>query len=235
MHATVTRLGAIFLLTASAAFADSINDRPYVSVGKNSGEASLQTILDGLGYDVDVIKDQSSKAYFQGGGTASFEILAEVAGYAPYNVFGIYSPKGKAALVFEGSDGVGAKESFSWKGNDLYQGKNLVSKNFGLQFGFFLLTPEGNLFTSDDDLNPNDKPQALIYEGKGKGTGLAKGSLLVAFEDLKLKSSDRDFQDMVVRVKTKNAVPEPSSIALAFLGAGAVMARRRKAAAAAQA
>jgi hypothetical protein len=150
--------------------------------------------------------------------------LTEFAGYT--NVFGV---------VTEG----GAFDAMLTSKNPLpNSADHLVTYDSKLTFG--LLSPEG-LFSSIDANNPHKSPHVLVQVVDKPGTinlkpvnltghpgisfDLQMGDLVLYMEDIILKHSDADYNDMVV-VARYAEVPEPSTMLL--LACGAIgMARRR--------
>jgi hypothetical protein len=158
---------------------------------------------------------------FWNSGTDTFEIQAEVAGYATSNKVGYYyllgnnqnstiQPLNQLPLIFTGPETAGASHTLT------------LTQAFGL----YMTTPEGKTWYTYRDFNSpyqsgvTKAPQALIYT-------LEPGKKwLVCWEDLNWSCGDRDFNDMYMTVK---AVPEPVSSALFLIGgAGLAVARSRR-------
>ncbi|HJR30829.1 MAG TPA: DUF4114 domain-containing protein [Pseudomonas sp.] len=160
-------------------------------------------------------------SYWQIGGTGgSFNvILAEIAGNANANTFGIFDPSnpGNRLQLFSGPDGPGAKGTLVYNGGGNFQfalfGQSATSATFGdgASFGYYLGTPvtnaDGSLgtlyFFSDPSLN-NSAGEAgnpysdgmhhmVAYQG-GNGTKInATGGDLLSNEFL-LGWEDQAFQ-----------------------------------------
>lgn len=137
-------------------------------------------------------------------------------------------------------NGSGYNISVAEVGNEGSTGTNtgfISSSNFGFYIDNRLtangtVNPNGNIFYTEDDKNLNNAPQALVYGGTNSTVTLTGAEInpnnpnrpfeqgkdwILAWEDIKYGSSDKDFNDMVLFVDNVGAVPEP----LTMLGAGA--------------
>jgi len=96
-------------------------------------------------------------------------------------------------------------------------------------FGFYIKTPTGNTWFSDDELNSGGNPQMLAYMSGNSAT--STGAWTLAFEETAFAASDKDFNDFVVKIESMAAVPEPGAVALlatALLGVGVLYRRNRQ-------
>jgi len=232
---TLVALGTV-MACGNGALAASINNRPITTIPTGT---SLQNTLDGItvsGPGIDVVDDQSKFALFDNTSASGAigTLIAEIAGFAPQNQFGLYSannPDNKA-LIFDGSDSPPDQALITFFENgDVKVNSTVVATGFGNSFGFYLHTPQNNTFYTEDSLN-NNSPQVLAYQGDNTTQlqidSLAPGTFvdtefIFAFEDLPFNSSDKDFNDMVVHVAGIEPVPEPmtilgSTLALGFGG-----------------
>jgi hypothetical protein len=142
-----------------------------------------------------------------------FELLAEFAGNANKNSFGIYdvTDKTKSLAIFNGLAKVGAKTTLKISGNTITTDKGSLTLQ-GETFGFYIDVP-GPMFYSDSSLNPRGSNQSHTYRNGNDG--------ILAFEDEALWMSDSDYNDMVILAsglwdpelsEEIAEVPEPSTL-----------------------
>lgn len=255
MRAFYTTAVAAALLTviAGSARADSIdpvNPRPVPPLGP-SGEPALKSILNGLfGPSWGSIATGQEPAGMYRSATSSATIIptlvAEYAAYAPINVFGIWFGTATSAIfaydLLLGPATVGSNAAVSISEGRMTVGSSNVGDctllggsavNCGSvvnslitpsSFGFYFRTGSGSNQYSVDALNPGGEAHVLAFQ-QGTSTNYA-----LAFEDLPLGVADRDYNDMVVKIESVVAVPEPASalLLLAGLGVLGVAAGRRR-------
>ncbi len=234
------------------------NDAWAVCTFGSSGEPSLQASFDNLfgaasapSATADCLNDGTGvgrDGAWTTQGAASATILLEIAGFANRNRFGIYdinNPSNRLE-VFDGLDGSGDSARLSFV---LGPGGYTVSVTQGAltttaaapflsdAFGFYLATPENNVFFSQSNLNAGGADRMYAYRGAGQsfvggpavtlGTVFGVNDAILAYEDL-LRGDD-DYQDFVVLVRGVAPIPLPAA-ALLFLSALAgygAFARRR--------
>jgi hypothetical protein len=225
----------------ATAWADCVFGIPF------GGEPTLQTALNGLlspaPNTATACLPDAQDAHWVSVSPTSATILLEIAGFASQNQFGLYdgADASRRVRIFDGLSGPGttaaltfAQEtggvrvtvtigSSSWSSSSVFTGG---------AFGFYLRTPESNVFFSDSALNGGlDR----MYAYRGNGAAFTTGSdvfgandAILAYEDL--VHGDNDYQDFVVLVRGVQAVPLPAAAWLfgsALLAFGVALRRRR--------
>jgi hypothetical protein len=145
------------------------------------------------------------------------QLLVEVAGYAGSNVFGWYYTENNSITyrktIFAGSD-------------------NAPSSNLVIidkpAFGFYLyVASENKYYHTESKYNQTDaNAQHFAFFRASLDEGPT--TFWIGAEDLRLRSSDHDYNDMIIRV---SAAPFPDSLVLwltGLVGIGALGLRRRR-------
>jgi hypothetical protein len=123
--------------------------------------------------------------------TESAALRIEIAGLSGSNEFGWYDTTAPDVLhlIFAGPDAAGAAASF------------LPSASFGLY-----LKADGKIFRTQSEAGSDAGNQHFAVFGEPGGD-----AYWIGMEDLPFSNSDRDYNDMVVRIE---AVPEPATFLL---------------------
>lgn len=213
------------LLFVSGSFAASynpLNERNPVVLPADGGD-SLQTMLDeifGCTGCVDAIEDQQSAAMWRTA-TARYPSVSTTIQFRTSNAldysFGIWTDATTPVLIFTSAAPEGTTATLTWNPAGYL---TISSNNCGVVncisipagtaantvssrgFGFFLQSPNGNVFTVDD-LNGGGGAQALTYYNSS--------DWVIAFND---GAGAANFDDFVVDVQSIAALPEPHSIVL---------------------
>lgn len=220
----------------------------FVSTTSSDGSGrDLDTLLNSTwlvpgGATTDIIADQYSPDEVWAIGStegSAARLIFEIAGHAGTNSFGIYDVTNPAnrLQIFSGSS---AYNVAPYRGTLWVDGSTFffdyghagiadsASLTFGSSyFGYYLYDgTSGRYFYSQSDLNNGDdnmvayagQGQRMNWPGRGTSTTWLSNEILLAFEDLPLRSSDRDYNDFLVMVESVHSVPEPGTLALVGLG-----------------
>lgn len=199
-----------------------------------ASEKSLAANLKSAELSLDSIVDKSysvfdAETFELPSGDIKFELLAEFAGNAKKNSFGIYDVTNKtnSLTIFDGLATVGAKTTLKISGNTISTDKGSLTLQ-GKTFGFYIDVP-GPIFYSDRSLNPKEGKQAKTFRSGNDG--------IIAFEDKAFWMSDNDYNDMVISASSLwnpelaseiTEVPEPSTLLGLGLLVGSLAASCRR-------
>lgn len=151
------------------------------------------------------------------GGSGNAILQVEVAGYAPYNTFGWFATDasgnilaGSFVQLFNGAASQGAVAAFTPTAS----------------YGFYLTSPAGTFYTLSS-LSPTDprNQHFAVFVPNGNNNN---DVFWIAAEDLELCNSDKDYNDLVVKV-TVSPIPEPGTLLLfgsGLLGIAGALRRR---------
>ncbi len=212
--------------------------------------SSLQNVINGItvggvsdiNVHTDQLEDSADTAFglTSSGGSMS-TIVAELAGAASTNEFGVYdlSDSSKKVRLFYGAASAGNRSLFSL-GLDGSVFVNFVDTGIDFaanRFGFYLnALGEGKTYYSDTSLNTDGVDHMVAYEGTGNTViqlpGLMPGTwtsneYILGFEDW-YTGVDRDYEDFVVMVGAVKSLPTPSALLMFMLGLAGLGAVRQR-------
>ncbi len=215
--------------------------------GTGTSSCSLQSLVNKItvsGPKIDTKMDSKAQTFVSTGGPITGSFLFSVSGASSVNKFGMYKlgdPNTKIELFGGVKAGItaGSSKTIQFAADGSIKVGDSMVKNFGREYGFYLERP-GAAFYSQNELNSASGQQMVAYSGNdqtvlkvgNQNKVFDKNSVLIAFEDLKLKQGDRDYNDfaiLVSGVKDSRAVPEPTALlSLAAIGGAAVLRRKQR-------
>lgn len=147
------------------------------------------------------------------GGPNVASLKVEIAGNANINQFGWFAFDRNSGVVlsstvlFNGAAGGGASATFSPT----------------LDYGFYFVGSNGQKYYTLSSKNTQDANQQhfAVFDG-------GSGVYYMGIEDLNFGSSDKDFNDMIIRVSTATDTPEPATMVLLSTGMAGIAAWRKR-------
>jgi len=201
-------------VTGASGFSNSPNLNNPVYLGSNSGAAP-------------------GDFSFNGPASVSATMLGEVAGNASSNWLGWYdqtlAPAQLTAgnvntnwgIIYAGSDGVSAVSNFS--PTTKFGLFFLPSLSSGSQTTAQLVSAiQSSAYFTETSKNTTSSGEQYfaLFARSAVAASVIPGDFWVGVEDLGLPGSDRDYNDMIVRLTISSVVPEPGYFLLVFLGLG---------------
>lgn len=198
-----------------------------------AGNSSIDVTTDYLDYD--------ERWDITASGGSVTTMVIELAGFKHDNTFGVYDGT-EYVEIFAGIEGAGTLKTLAITSlgdvyiNSVDSGQNFTSESFG----YYLETPEGNIWHSEVSRNSDGNDHMLAYQGTGVDTveifpwspgTWSDNEFILAFEDKTYTDLGADFDDMVVMVESVEPVPEPTTLILfgsGLLGLCAYARKRRK-------
>jgi hypothetical protein len=237
---------SLLFFSSQAQSITGTNARPVpINNSGNNGEPTLSSILNGPAglfpdTPIDVASGQSTAGLWRSASSIATMIptlVVEYAGYAPINKFGIWFGTDASRLwTLDLLLGAATPRTFSAIsiGDGILQAAGLAcstqvscgtftdSRITPKSFGFYFQTGDGPRVYSLDALNADKEARFLAYQA-GSTTNWA-----FAYEDIPLRAgSDRDYNDMVIKMESLVPVPEPMTWALMLAGLVALAVGRR--------
>ncbi len=246
------KLTHIALITGALTFAGAASATAISGTGLQNG---LNAITDGSFYDVNTSQYNPDETWeVTSSGASVTRLIFEFAGFENQASFGIYdlaTPSTKLE-IFNGASCGTADTTCTPAGNlnlVIDGASNMFSTLYSSavfssdQFGYYLTSGAGTFYSQsalngDSDSDGVSDDHMVAFAGDGSldldingGTNyknFAAGEYILAWEDLVLLGSDRDYSDFVVMVESVRSVFEPGSMALFGLGIAGLAASRRR-------
>jgi hypothetical protein len=180
----------------------------------------LQAYLNSVGETINVLTDQDATQSWSHtiSGTTTYTIMFQSSPNANVQQFGLYNASAVIPPLFfimSGSVGPLGFSTATFKPGNIVtvnrfdaNGNFLSTTTFGgvdpNNFGFYLSTPNGTVFTQDAR-NPGGLARALVFPG----TGANAGTWWLCWDELGIGTpgGDQDFDDLVVMLESVNPTP----------------------------
>lgn len=191
------------IITHSCLLPNYLGDTQIEAVMKGWDDISLQDQFNENSISKNVINDQKQYQTWQGGSnniSVSFEIIGASKPIAQLgHTFGYYQAGNINSFVPLFKDKATSTSQFASTSIMSAGASTSTTINANSNIGFAIFNSDGTKWASENSLN-SDVDQMVAYE-------LDSNVYIIAFEDISYYSSDRDFNDLVIKVTVNGCNP----------------------------